>query len=123
MQEIIRAPPEVNLAPLRRNARFVRFRLKFGVSPIFEEIPNAQTGLRIRRLQKECKNNDLKSIQFCKKNRTDLLLFVHRTFILLRCGKPLAADALLGCFLPRLGPLVATQAASFLFVFAVVICR
>jgi hypothetical protein len=28
-------------------------------------------------------------------------------------GKPLAADALFGCFLPRLGPLVATPAASF----------
>ena len=27
-------------------------------------------------------------------------------------GKPLAADALLGRFLPRLGPLVATPAAS-----------
>ncbi len=42
------------------------------------------------------------------------MLFVHRTCILLRCGKFVAADALFGCFLPRLGPLVATQAASFL---------
>jgi hypothetical protein len=50
---------------------------------------------------------------FPKKSGRTPLLFVHRTFILLRCGKPLAADALLGCFLPRLGPLVATQAASF----------
>jgi hypothetical protein len=39
------------------------------------------------------------------------LLFVHCTYILVRCGEPLAADALLGRFLPRLGPLVATQAA------------
>jgi len=32
---------------------------------------------------------------------------------LLQRGKVVAADALLGRFLPRLGPLVATQAASF----------
>jgi hypothetical protein len=31
---------------------------------------------------------------------------------LLQCGNIVAADALLGRFLPRLGPLVATQAAS-----------
>jgi hypothetical protein len=54
---------------------------------------------------------------FPKKSGRTPLLFVHRTFILLRCGKPLAADTLLGCFLPRLGPLVATQAASFLVYF------
>jgi len=54
---------------------------------------------------------------FPKKIGQTILLFVHRTCILLRCGKPLAADALLGCFLPRLGPLVATQAASFLIYF------
>jgi hypothetical protein len=49
VQEIIRAPLEVNLAPLRRNVRFVRFRmtrqLKFCDWPLFEEISNAQTGL------------------------------------------------------------------------------
>jgi hypothetical protein len=56
---------------------------------------------------------------FPKKSGRTPLLFVHRTFILLRCGKPLAADTLLGCFLPRLGPLVATQAASFLVYFRV----
>ena len=32
---------------------------------------------------------------------------------MLQRGKVVAADALLGRFLPRLGPLVATQAASF----------
>lgn len=37
--------------------------------------------------------------------------FVRRTCILLQRGKIVAADALLGRFLPRLGPLVATQAA------------
>jgi hypothetical protein len=49
VQEIIRAPLEVKLAPLRRNVRFVRFRmtrrLKFCDSPLFEEISNAHTGL------------------------------------------------------------------------------
>jgi hypothetical protein len=40
------------------------------------------------------------------------LLFVQRTLILLQCGNAVVADALLGRFLPRLGPLVATQAAS-----------
>ena len=54
---------------------------------------------------------------FPKKSGRTPLLFVHRTFILLRRGKPLAADALLGYFLPRLGPHVATQAASFLVYF------
>ena len=42
---------------------------------------------------------------------------MRRTCILLQRGKVVAADALLGRFLPRLGPLVATQAASF-FMFA-----
>lgn len=42
------------------------------------------------------------------------LRFVRRTCILLRCGNIVVADALLGRFLPRLGPLVATQAASFI---------
>ncbi len=40
-----------------------------------------------------------------KKIGQTLLLFVHRTCILLRCGKIVAADALFGCFLPRLGRL------------------
>jgi hypothetical protein len=56
-------------------------------------------------------------IQFSKKIEQTPLLFVHRTCILLRCGKSLAADALFGCFLPRLGPHAATQAASFLVYF------
>jgi hypothetical protein len=47
------------------------------------------------------------------KNRSAGLLFVRRTCILLRCGNRVAADALLGRFLPRLGPLVATRAVSF----------
>jgi hypothetical protein len=51
VEEIIRAPLEVNLAALRRNVRFVRFRmtrqLKFCDSPLFEEISNAHTGMRI----------------------------------------------------------------------------
>src|ERR1700730_14440253 len=55
--------------------------------------------------------------RFPKKIGRTLLLFVHRTYILLRCGKPLAADAHFGRFLPRLGPLVATQEASFLVYF------
>ena len=46
-------------------------------------------------------------------NHLTLLIFVRRTCMLLRRGKTFAADALLGRFLPRLGPLVATQAASF----------
>jgi hypothetical protein len=54
VEEIIRAPLEVNLAALRRNVRFIRFRmtrqLKFCDSPLFEEISNAHTGLRIGRL-------------------------------------------------------------------------
>jgi hypothetical protein len=54
-----------------------------------------------------------------KKIRRGPLLLVRRTYILVRCGKPLAADALLGRFLPRLGPPVATQAASF---FGILIC-
>jgi len=41
------------------------------------------------------------------------LRFVRCGRILLQRGKVVAADALLGRFLPRLGPLVATQAASF----------
>jgi hypothetical protein len=45
------------------------------------------------------------------------LLFVHRTCILLRCGKPLAADALLGCFLPRLGRLWQRKRPLFLVYF------
>jgi hypothetical protein len=49
------------------------------------------------------------------------LLFVHRTCILLRCGKPLAADALLGCFLPRLGRLWQRKAASFFGLFSAVV--
>jgi len=40
---------------------------------------------------------------------------VRCTCILLRCGNDVVADALLGRFLPRLGPPVATQAASFVF--------
>jgi hypothetical protein len=43
------------------------------------------------------------------------LIFIWRVYILLQCGNVVAADALLGRFLPRLGPLVATQAASFRF--------
>ena len=39
--------------------------------------------------------------------------FVRRTSILLRCDNPVVADALLGRFLPRLGPLASLQAASF----------
>jgi hypothetical protein len=41
-----------------------------------------------------------------------LLHIVRRTCILLRRGNIVVADALLGRFLPRLGPLVVTQAAS-----------
>ena len=35
-------------------------------------------------------------MSFPKKSDRSPLLFVRRTFILARCGKPLAADALLG---------------------------
>lgn len=44
------------------------------------------------------------------------LRFVQCTSILLRRDNVVVADALLGRFLPRLGPLVVTQAASFVSV-------
>jgi hypothetical protein len=68
-------------------------------------------------VKKQIKTTNCAPIQFPKKSDGTPLLFVHRTCIFLRCGKPLAADALFGCFLPRLGPLVATPAASFLVYF------
>ena len=40
---------------------------------------------------------------------------MHRTCILLRCGKTLTADALLGCFLPWLGPLAANAGSPFIW--------
>ncbi len=46
-----------------------------------------------------------------------LLHIVRRTCILLRRGNVVVADALLGRFLPRLGPLVVTQAASLFKVY------
>jgi 2-polyprenyl-3-methyl-5-hydroxy-6-metoxy-1,4-benzoquinol methylase len=60
-----------------------------------------------------CKNKLLFSGAFSNKIGQHHLLFVRRTCILLQRGKVFAADALLGRFLPRLGPPVATQAASF----------
>jgi hypothetical protein len=59
-----------------------------------------------------CKNKLLFSGAFSNKIGQHHLLFVRRTCILLQRGKVFAADALLGRFLPRLGPPVATQAAS-----------
>jgi hypothetical protein len=46
-------------------------------------------------------NNQIKTMncvarQFAKEFRQGPLLFVHRTFILLRCGKPFAANAVFG---------------------------
>ena len=52
----------------------------------------------------------LSQIKFSSKK---VLRFVHCTCILLRCGSVVAAHAHFGRFLPRLGPLVATQAVSF----------
>ena len=62
--------------------------------------------------RKQSKNKQL-AICPSKKIGQHRLIFVHRTCILLQRGKVVAADALLGRFLPRLGPLVTTQAASF----------
>ena len=47
-------------------------------------------------------------------NRSVRLAFVRRIRHIHRVRRVFAADALIGRFLPRLGPLVVTRAASFL---------
>jgi hypothetical protein len=68
--------------------------------------------LRCREL--EIKTNGYLDVGFPGKISQHHLLFVRRKGILLQRGNVFAADALLGRFLPRLGPPVATQAASFI---------
>jgi hypothetical protein len=81
-------------------------------------IPHGQIGAASPAKLARLVENDAKSID-CGTPRPPSkfgqhhLLFVRRTCILVRRGKVIAADALLGRFLPRLGPLVETRAASF----------
>jgi hypothetical protein len=74
---------------------------------------SAQPPLRLGRVIKnKIKNKELAVIPGSQKNWAASLAFCasHAHIIATRQG--FAADALLGRFLPRLGPLVTTQAAS-----------